>query len=115
MDRLDHQFEGRIDYGPRLFGVEILHHLGGSLDVGEQRRGRLALAVHSRGAIRLPQCERGSGRLRFAGRGSKRDRTLAAELESRRILEVALWTDQRERLGALTAKFHSLRIFETAF
>jgi hypothetical protein len=40
---------------------------------------------------------------------------LAAELESRPILVVAFWTDQQERRGALTAEFHSLRIFEAAF
>jgi hypothetical protein len=38
---------------------------------------------------------------------------LATKLESRRILEVALGADQRERRGALTAKFHSVRIFES--
>src|SRR5229473_3443679 len=95
----------------RFLRIQVLFQRRRTLDVGKQRRDRLALTVHSRGVIRLLQCERGSGRLRFGGRGSKRDRTLAAELESRWILKVALWTDQRERLGALTAKFHSLRIF----
>jgi len=44
----------------------------------------------------------------------KRGSALATELESPWILELTLRTDERERLGALTAEFHSLRIFEAA-
>ena len=99
----------------RFLRIQVLFQRRRTLDVGKQRRDRLALTVHSRGVIRLLQCERGSGRLRFGGRGSKRGGALAAELESRRILEVTFWTDQRERRGALTAEFHCIRIFEAAF
>src|SRR5258708_37374970 len=41
----DHQLQRRIDDRARLFGVEVLHQLGRTLDVGEQRRHRLALAL----------------------------------------------------------------------
>jgi hypothetical protein len=59
--------------------------------------------------------ERYSRRLRFGGGGSERNGALAAELESRRILEVAFWTDQQERRGSLSAEFRSLRISKPLF
>ena len=45
MDRVHHQLERRIDDRARLLGIEVLHQLRRALDVGEQRRDRLALAV----------------------------------------------------------------------
>ena len=45
MDRVDHQPQRRIDNRARLLGVEVLHQLHRALDVGEQRRDRLALAL----------------------------------------------------------------------
>ena len=45
MHRVDHQLQRRIDDRARFFGVEVLLQLGRALDVGEQRRDRLALAV----------------------------------------------------------------------
>ena len=45
MDRVDHQLQRRIDDRARLLGVEVLHQLHRALDVGEQRRDRLALAL----------------------------------------------------------------------
>jgi hypothetical protein len=53
MDRVDHQFEGRIDNRTRLFGIEVFHQLHRAVDVGEQRRDRLALAVERRRSIGL--------------------------------------------------------------
>jgi len=47
MNRVNHQLECRIDKRARLFGVEVLYQLHRALDVGEQRRDRLALAVQS--------------------------------------------------------------------
>ena len=44
MRRVDHQLQCGIDNRARLFGVEVLHQLGRSLDVREQRGDRLALA-----------------------------------------------------------------------
>ena len=44
-DRVDHQLQRGIDNRARFFGVEVLLQLGRSLDVGEQRGDRLALAV----------------------------------------------------------------------
>jgi hypothetical protein len=46
MRRVDHQLQGRIDNGARLFGVEVLHQLGRALDVGEQRRNCLPLPLY---------------------------------------------------------------------
>ena len=43
--RVDHQLERGIDDRARFFGIEILLQFGRSLDVGEQRGDRLALAV----------------------------------------------------------------------
>ena len=45
MHRLDHELQRRVDDRARLLGIEIRHQLGRALDVGEQRRDRLALAV----------------------------------------------------------------------
>jgi len=53
MHRIDHQLERGIDDDARLFGVELLHQLGRTLDVGEQRRDRLALAVDHRRSVWL--------------------------------------------------------------
>ena len=58
MRRVDHQLQRRIDNRARLFRVEVLHQLGRALDVGEQRRHRLALPL---------DIFRG-GRLRYANR-----------------------------------------------
>ncbi|MGB6552883.1 MAG: hypothetical protein WBE78_05280 [Candidatus Binataceae bacterium] len=43
--RVDHQLQSRIDDRARLFRVEILLQLRRTLDVGEQRRDGLALAI----------------------------------------------------------------------
>ena len=43
-DRVDHQAQRRIDDRARFFGVEILLEFGRTLDIGKQRRDRLALA-----------------------------------------------------------------------
>ena len=45
MDRIDHQLQRRIDNRARLFGIEVAHQFGRTLDVGEQRGDRLALAL----------------------------------------------------------------------
>ncbi len=45
MRRVDHQLQRRIDDCSGRFGVEVLHQLHRTLDVREQRRHRLALAV----------------------------------------------------------------------
>jgi hypothetical protein len=46
-DGIDHELERGIDNGAGLFRVEILHQLHRALDISEQRRHRLALAVGS--------------------------------------------------------------------
>jgi hypothetical protein len=45
MHRRHHNLQHRIDDRARLLGIEIAHQLRRTLDVGEQRRDRLALAV----------------------------------------------------------------------
>src|SRR6516165_2653243 len=45
MDRLDHQLQRRIDDCSRLLGVQILHQVHGTFDVGEQKGDQLALAL----------------------------------------------------------------------
>ncbi len=61
MDRVDHQLQRRVDNGARLLGVELLHQLHRALDVSEQRRDRLALALE-----------------RVAGRALRRDANLGS-------------------------------------
>jgi len=53
MDRIDHQVQRRIDDRARLLGVEVRHQLGRALDVGEQRRDGLALALGNIGRFRV--------------------------------------------------------------
>src|SRR5215469_17275367 len=48
VDGIDHQLECGIDNRASLFGVEVLLELGRTLDVSEQRRNRLALAIKDR-------------------------------------------------------------------
>jgi hypothetical protein len=45
MRRVDHQLERRINDGAGLLRVEVAHKFGRALDIGEQRRHRLALAL----------------------------------------------------------------------
>src|SRR5438477_12988358 len=45
MGGVHHQLERGIDHRARLLGIEILHYLGGPLDIGEQRRDGLPLTV----------------------------------------------------------------------
>ena len=44
MDRVDHQPQRWVNDRTGLLGVEVLHQLHRTLDVGKQRRHRLALA-----------------------------------------------------------------------
>ncbi len=48
VDGIHHQRQRRIDDVARLLGVEFLHQFGRALEVGEQRRHRLALALDRR-------------------------------------------------------------------
>ncbi len=77
-DRIDHQLERGIDDRARLFRIYILLKLGLSLDVGKQRRDRLALTVErgcvfGRGDAHIgscgfdwPRCWRGGNERRTA-------------------------------------------------
>jgi hypothetical protein len=47
MHRVDHQLQRRIDNRAGLLGVEVLHQLHRTLDVGEQGGDGLALAFNS--------------------------------------------------------------------
>jgi hypothetical protein len=59
--RLDHQLERRINDRTRLLGIEVAHQLGRALDVGEQGRHRLALAVDQRRRVWLFQTDTNIG------------------------------------------------------
>jgi hypothetical protein len=65
MDCVDHQLERGVDNRARLFGVEIRHQLGRTLDVGEQRGDRLALTID----CLAPGCFRCNAYLRGRGIG----------------------------------------------
>jgi predicted HD phosphohydrolase len=45
---LDHEMQCGIDDRAGFFGIEVLHQLGRTLDIREQRRHRLALTLESR-------------------------------------------------------------------
>ena len=47
MDRVHHRLQRRIDDRLRILGIEVFDQIHRALDVGEQRRDRLALAVGS--------------------------------------------------------------------
>ena len=53
MRRVDHQIDRGIDNRACFFRIEPFHQVHRALDVGEQRRDRLALAVDRRRRIRL--------------------------------------------------------------
>ncbi len=55
MRRVDHQLERRIDERARLLGIEVAHQFRRALDIREQRRHRLALALQRRGIGLLRQ------------------------------------------------------------
>ena len=113
MDRIHHQLQRRVDQAARLLRIEVLHQVHRALDVGEQRRYCLALAVDGFCICRgLAHSDRWSG---LYLRCRKWCGTLSAEFEARRVFEAALGAGERERRGALAAKFHSTRIFEAAF
>jgi len=99
MRRVDHQLQRRVDDRAGLLRVEVLHQLGRALDIREQRRDRLALALGRRQIRRdLADANR---RISFylRCRRYKRCGALSAEFEARRILEATLGTDQRQRVG----------------
>jgi len=113
MDSVDHQLKRRVDDRPRLLRVEVLHQLRRALDVGEQRRHRLALTLERRRGFLRNEAHRGR-RLRCGclalGNSSiavKRGGALAAEIESRGIIERAVGAGQPERSSALSAELHA--------
>jgi hypothetical protein len=65
---VDHKPERRIDDRAGILGIEVLLKFGGALDVGEQRRDRLALATPP---PRTPLAFL-AGRLPFSGRPRRR-------------------------------------------
>src|SRR5260370_40079058 len=105
MRRLDHQLQRRIDNRVRLLRVEVLHQLGRALDVREQRRDRLALAVGDvkggllwnrlRRECRLYRANHPLGRWFSEGR-----RAPAAESEADWIFGAACRATVRHRSGA---------------
>ena len=113
MRRVDHQPERRIDNRARLFRIEVLHQLGRALDVGEQRRHRLALPLDCRRNVRLfrreanirsRRCSFGctsSGRCRVT---RERRAALLTELGCGLIIRGAFRTAAGERVATFGAK-----------
>src|ERR1700722_11813195 len=93
MDRIHHELEGGIDNDASLLGIEILHHLGGTLDIGEQRGNGLTLAVAFGSFIRVQPGERSFRRLGFDVGDAERGGALATEPEPGRILKLTVGTD----------------------
>jgi len=53
MHRVDHQLQRRVDDRASFLRVEVFHQIHRALDVREQRRDRLALAVDHRRSVWL--------------------------------------------------------------
>ena len=111
--RVDHQLERRIDYRARFFGVEVLLELGRSLDVGEQRGDRLALALEffSVGRLSYPDfCCFGS---RWLGRCACSERSTASAAEFGRgyVFKAARSTGRFECGTAFVAELQAVGIF----
>jgi hypothetical protein len=85
MYRLHHKMQHRVDDRARLLGIEVAHHLGRILDVGEQRGDGLALAL---------DCFRGLALGRDAN----------ARLNRNGLGRCDLWLGGREAIAAFAAK-----------
>ena len=85
--------------GAGFFGIEILHQIHRSLDVGKQRGDGLALAVRKRPSIRLLWC----------------DANLSFSQRRRECFGRRPWRVSGERSAAITAESFVGRIFRTAF
>src|SRR5579863_4891490 len=77
VDRLNHYLERGIDHAPRVLRVEILHQLGRSLDVSEQRGNEFALALRYVVGFRGDACA--DYRSRYGSRSGRRCRPSGAE------------------------------------
>jgi hypothetical protein len=112
MHRVDHQLECRINDRARLLGVEVLHQIHRALDIGEQRRDRLAPALHD--GLRISLCRDANclglcvGGDRASGWRSERRCALAAELRVRNILKTAGPAAVLEGRATLIAEFEAL-------
>ena len=105
--RVDHELQRRVDNRARLLRIEVLHQLRGALDVGEQRRDRLALAFEGTGVgDGLLRCDTnlGSGRCDrgLCRRGLRSDprATFLAESGARLISGATGGTDRFELCAA---------------
>src|SRR5216684_5160433 len=88
MDGFDRQLERGIDDGARLLGVEVAHQLSRALDVGEQRRHRLALPLDRFGRRAIGgdydvRFRRGNGRGDGGFCGANRSPAFLAESRTR--------------------------------
>jgi hypothetical protein len=119
MRGVDHQLQRRIDDRAGLLGVEVFHQFGRALDVSEQRRHRLALAVWNF-AARLPGTYSDTRRIVAYGflRSSgwpERGATFLAELCAGRVGQAALWAAALKRFTAFDAKLCACGILGAAF
>jgi hypothetical protein len=119
-----HELQHRIDDRPCLLGIEIAHQLRRALDVGEQRRYRLALAVqgcvggiiHLNGEldVSLRLLAARAFRSRIGCTSGERTATIAAKLLARLVRCSASGALRCERRATLGAEFARLSIFSCA-
>src|SRR5262249_2508121 len=119
VDRLHHVLEDWVQELPRLLGVAVGEELHRALEVGEQHRDLLALALEGalRGEDLLGEMPGGVElRRREARLGGVRERrpALAAELVAGRVGRAAGRASRGERGAALAAELRASRILRAA-
>ena len=112
--RIDHQLQRRIDNRARFLRIEILFKLGRSLDVGEQRRDRLALAFEIFRGRRLGHSNRRIIRFLRRRLRSKRRAALSTKAFAARIVGAALRTKIRECRTTIAAELLARWVFSIA-
>jgi hypothetical protein len=117
MHRLDHPLEHAVEQPARVFGIAVGEELHRSLEIREQHRDVLALALQRilRGTDALGQVRRRVGRRRRKARRRRRRRgghgrrALRAEVRAGREIAVAFGAARGQRHGALGTEFRPRR------
>jgi hypothetical protein len=105
-DRVDHQLERGVDDRASFFRVKVLLELGRALDVGEQRRDRLAFAFEILGGRRVGDPNpRVVGFPRRRDRRAERDASILTELGRRRVVRAAPPASIGQRTAACGQNF----------
>src|SRR6266851_5099685 len=122
MRRVDHQLQRGVDNRAGLFRIEVAHQLGRALDVREQRRDRLALALDRLGSLPLrrdpnaaicSRCERLA--TVHAHILAELPAAISTELRARRVVRITVRTAIRQWAPALGAEFLAGDSLCTAF